>query len=149
MILVPSATCSAVVLAMIVWMKGPATAPLCCKSCFVCGLTHVRPKHALSSCACCTVTVYSRLKNYCVCVCVRARARVWLWAWCARNMIIFWGFYVSIFVDLVKHGVLTLVGDVDFCLSVVELTITVLSWYDLHGWLSISCHVTNYCSLVE
>ena len=62
-------------------------------------------------------------ENYHVCVCVVVGMM------CKEyDYILFWVFYVYIFVDLVKHGVLTLVGDVDLCLSVVELTIAVLSW---------------------
>ena len=51
----------------------------------------------------------------CVRACVRACVRVCVCVWCARNttiIILFWRFYAYIFVDVVKRGVLILVGEI-------------------------------------
>ena len=50
----------------------------------------------------------------CLCVCVCVCAQAILCVWCARNTInlYFLWFYVYIFVDLVKHGVLTPVSEI-------------------------------------
>ena len=51
----------------------------------------------------------------CVCVCVCARARARACVWWARNTILCLSFYAYIFVDLVKRGMLTIVGEIRRC----------------------------------